>query len=121
MRLCANENVPGDCVALLREHGHDVVWIREVASGLPDDQVLARALTEQRVLITFDKDFGDLVFRGGAAASCGIVLFRIALPSAAHGARRVVAILESRNDWAGSYSVADDVTVRLRPLPATPR
>jgi predicted nuclease of predicted toxin-antitoxin system len=111
--------MPRACVALLRQRGHDVLWVREAAPGLPDPRVLARALSEGRLLITFDKDFGELVFRRGAAASCGIVLFRIAMPSAAHVAQRVAAILESRDDWSGSYSVVDDTNVRLRPLPAT--
>jgi len=61
MRLCANENIPEDCVVRLRERGHDVLWIREAAPGGPDPDVLARALTEDRLLITFDKDFGELV------------------------------------------------------------
>src|SRR5207302_10430940 len=77
MRLCANENVPGDCVAVLRQRGHDVLWVREVARGSGDDAVLAKAQSEARVLITFDKDFGELVFRRGKAASHGIVLFRL--------------------------------------------
>ena len=77
MRLCANEIVPGDCVAVLRERGHDVLWIREVARGCGDAAVLAKAQSEARLLITFDKDFGDLVFRRGKAASHGIVLFRL--------------------------------------------
>jgi predicted nuclease of predicted toxin-antitoxin system len=63
MRLCANENVPGDCVTLLRQRGHDVLWIREVARGASDDGVLAMAQSETRLLLTFDKDFGELVFR----------------------------------------------------------
>ena len=63
MRLCANENVPGDCVAALRQRGHDVFWIRETARGSSDDAVLAKAQSEARLLITFDKDFGDLVFQ----------------------------------------------------------
>src|SRR5207302_3074355 len=42
MRLCANENVPGDCVAVLRQRGHDVLWVREVARGSGDDAVLAK-------------------------------------------------------------------------------
>ena len=67
MRLCANENVPGDCVAALRQRGHDVRWIREVAGGSGDDAVLVRAQAESRVLITFDKDFGELA--SGAAGS----------------------------------------------------
>ena len=96
MRLCANENVPGDCIARLRQAGHDVLWIREAAPGMTDLVVLARALDENRLLITFDKDFGELVFRRGAKASHGIVLFRIAQPSASAVAERVTDVLASR-------------------------
>ena len=69
MRLCANENIPKDCVFRLRQSGYDVLWIRETSPGCPDVSVIDRALAEDRVLITFDKDFGDLVFRRGAKAS----------------------------------------------------
>jgi predicted nuclease of predicted toxin-antitoxin system len=118
MRLCANENLPGDCVLRLRQDGHDVLWIREVAPGSSDADVLARAREEDRLLITFDKDFGELVFRHGAKASHGIVLFRIAQPSAMAVAARVAAILASRNDWPGNFSVVEESAVRMRPLPS---
>ena len=38
MRLCANENIPEDCILRLRQDGHDVLWIREVAPGSPDNE-----------------------------------------------------------------------------------
>jgi predicted nuclease of predicted toxin-antitoxin system len=117
MRLCANENVPGDCVTRLRMAGHDVLWIRQSAPGSSDEAVLARAQSEGRLLITFDKDFGELVFRRGAEASRGIVLFRIAQPSSAVVAERVTSVLASRTDWEGRYSVVDETVVRMRPLP----
>ncbi len=117
MRLCANENLPEDCVLRLREDGHDVLWIREAAPGSPDTVVLDRARAEDRLLITFDKDFGELVFRRGAKASQGIVLFRIAQPSAAAVAVQVAAILASRDDWSGNFSVVEESAVRMRPLP----
>lgn len=117
MRLCANENLPGDCVLRLREDGHDVLWIREAAPGSSDDAVLARAREENRLLITFDKDFGELVFRRGTKASQGVVLFRIAQPSAATVAARVAAILASRDDWSGNFSVVEESAVRMRPMP----
>jgi predicted nuclease of predicted toxin-antitoxin system len=117
MRLCANENLPEDCILRLRHDGHDVLWIREAASGIPDTEVLARARAEDRLLITFDKDFGELVFRRGAKASHGIVLFRIAQPSASAVAARVAAILASRDDWSGNFSVVEESAVRMRPLP----
>ena len=117
MRLYANENVPGDCVAVLRERGHDVLWIREVARGCGDAAVLAKAQSEARLLITFDKDFGELVFRRGKAASHGIVLFRLRKPSPDFVARRVAQILESTTKWEGHYAVVDEHSIRLRPLP----
>jgi predicted nuclease of predicted toxin-antitoxin system len=60
MNILANENFPRDAVTALREEGHDVVWIRTDAPGSSDEQVLARAQAENRVLVTFDKDFGEL-------------------------------------------------------------
>jgi predicted nuclease of predicted toxin-antitoxin system len=117
MRLCVNENLPGDCVAALRATGHDVLWIRESIPGAADDEVLARALTESRLLITLDKDFGTLVFKRGRTASNGIVLFRISQPSASAVSSTISRILALRDDWRGHFSVVDDRTVRMRALP----
>lgn len=119
MRLCANENVPGDCVVRLREAGHDVRWIRETAPGIPDEKVLTLARAENRVLMTFDKDFGELVFRRGASGSQGVILFRISQPSPAAVAERVAAAVASRQDWTGHFSVVEDFGIRMRRLPST--
>jgi predicted nuclease of predicted toxin-antitoxin system len=116
MRLCADENVPGDCVAALRLQGYDVLWVREAMPGAADEQVIAKATSEQRVLLTFDKDFGDLVFNHGKNAATGVVLFRINQPSAAAVAEAVVRALDSRHDWGGHFSVVDDRNVRMRAL-----
>lgn len=77
LKLLANENTPRLLVAELRARGHDVRWVLEEARGIADPVVLRQAVTEQRILLTGDKDFGDLVFREGRAASCGIVLLRV--------------------------------------------
>ena len=60
MRFLANENFPGDAVAALKAAGHDIVWVRTVAPGSEDKDILAWAEREARVLLTFDKDFGEL-------------------------------------------------------------
>ncbi len=117
MRLCANENLPEDCIVKLRADGHDVLWIRETAPGTPDKEVLARAHAENRLLISFDKDFGELVFKAGAKASHGIILFRIPQPSAVAVAAKVSAVLAARTDWTGHFSVVEEMGVRMRPLP----
>jgi len=120
VRLCANENISEDCVTKLRQKGHDVLWIRESAPGSLDEDVLVRAHKESRLLITFDKDFGQLVFQRGAQASHGIILFRISQLSSAAAAERVETALSSRDDWTGHFSVIDDFGIRMRLLPNIP-
>lgn len=117
MRWLANENVPGDAVELLRSNGHDVAWVRTDSPGATDPQVLARAVAEQRILLTFDKDFGQLVFQAGHAASCGVVLFRISTPSSAVTARRILSALQQRSDWSGRFSTIDGDRIRTIRLP----
>jgi predicted nuclease of predicted toxin-antitoxin system len=118
VRLCANENIPEIAITALRAAGHDVLWIRESTPGANDETVLSRAQAERRVLVTFDKDFGDLVFHKGKQASEGLILFRISQPSAEAVAQRILATIQSRDDWAEHYSVVEDHSIRMRPMPA---
>ena len=117
MRILADENFPGDAVFALRERGHDVFWVRTDAPGISDREVLARAQAEDRIVITFDKDFGELAFRFGLPATSGVVLFRLAAPSPASIARLATAALEARTDWAGHFSVIEESRIRMTPLP----
>jgi predicted nuclease of predicted toxin-antitoxin system len=119
MQLLANENFPGDAVNLLRLQGNDVAWIREDSPGSSDIQVLERAQNESRILITFDKDFGNLAFHFWLPASCGIILFRISTPSSEYVARLALAAFQQREDWAGHFSVIEDTRIRMTPLPET--
>ena len=121
MRILANENFPEETVTALRRRDHDVAWIRTEAPGSSDQEVIDRARIETRLIVTFDKDFGELVFRSKLPAVCGIVLFRISAPSAAYVARAAVAALESRADWAGNFTVVEDHRIRMRPLPTPTR
>lgn len=85
MRLLANENFPGDAVVALIAAGHDVVWVRLDAPGFSDSEVLCWAMREDRVLLAFDKDFGELAWLARRPATCGVVLFRMPMPSPAGG------------------------------------
>jgi predicted nuclease of predicted toxin-antitoxin system len=118
MRFLANENFPADVVTALQQRGHDVAWVRIDAPGSKDREVLARAQAENRILVTFDKDFGEMAFRARLPAQSGIVLFRILIPSPGHVTRVVVAALESRNDWNGHFAVVEDDRIRMTALPA---
>ena len=118
MRLLANENVPGEAVRALREDGHDVSWVRTDAPGCSDGDVLARARSESRVVLTFDKDFGKLAFRARLPASAGVILARLRAASPADLAGSLVGALRSRSDWCGQFGVIEPGRVRMRPLPA---
>jgi len=116
VRILANENIAGDVIDLLRQRGHDVAWVRTDNPGTDDNSVLARSVAEDRLLITFDKDLGELVFRRGARASAGVVLFRLAVLPPAALARRISDVLDGRADWSGHFTVVDDRRIRMVPL-----
>lgn len=116
MRLLANENFPLDAVAALREAGHDVAWIREDSRGTSDAKILLRAQEENRIVVTFDKDFGELAFRSRLPAQSGVILFRITPKSPQHIAQAAVQALASRDNWIGHFSVVEDNRIRMTSL-----
>lgn len=63
MQLFADENIAAQIVHQLRELGHDVLYPPETQLHADDDVWLEKARREERILITVDKDFGELVFR----------------------------------------------------------
>jgi predicted nuclease of predicted toxin-antitoxin system len=117
MRILADENFPKEAIEALRARGHDVGWVREDSPGTADEEVIGRAANEGRLLITFDKDFGYLAFRAGLAGEAGIILFRTSDRSPSKLAARATAVLESRTDWAGRFSVVEDDRLRMSSLP----
>lgn len=122
MRILADENVSRSVVALLREAGHEVTAVGESMRGATDIEVLTYAQIEGRLLLTCDKDFGELACRVGLPASSAVVWVR--LPQTAPAAEAVVlrAVLESRADWSGHYAVVEMDKIRMRPLrPLTAR
>ncbi len=85
--------------------------------GVSDVEVLRRAIGENRILLTFDKDFGELAWRAGLPATAGVILFRLPMPSAAAVGATLAGIVSARIDWAGHFSVVEPGRVRMRTLP----
>jgi predicted nuclease of predicted toxin-antitoxin system len=120
MKFMADENFPGPAVVLLREAGFDVAWITEDASGVSDNEVLALCSASERILLTLDKDFGELAFHRRLPAKCGIVLFRVRFQNPNEVASIACAALASYREWAGRFSVITRLGIRVRPLAAKP-
>jgi predicted nuclease of predicted toxin-antitoxin system len=116
MRFLADECCDAALVNSLRADGHDVLYVVETLSGADDDVILARAFSEHRVLLTEDKDFGELVYRLGRPTR-GIVLLRFEVGDRALKVPRLQELLvREGNRLPGSFTVLEVDKVRIRPL-----
>ena len=77
MKLLLDENIGRSTAEALRRQGHDVSWVGEDFAGTPDVAIMAQAEREGRVLVTKDKDFGELAFKNGQTHG-GVILLRLA-------------------------------------------
>lgn len=114
MRFMADENLPPQAVELLRDAGHDTAWVREIMPSASDDAVLARAMREDRIVITFDKsDYGRLIYQEGRPARCGVILFRFrSMSSRAQSTFIANTVGNEAIDWRGRFT-----TIRTGPVP----
>lgn len=116
MNFVADECCDALLVAGLRGDGHDVVYIREVGPGTDDDAVLRLAASQQRILLTEDKDFGELVVRLKLPAH-GVVLLRIDPADTDTKLRRLREVIaQDAERLLGSLAVIDETKSRFRPL-----
>ena len=104
MNFVADENVDRQIVEKLREDGHLVIYVAEIDPGISDDDVLRLADQRSAVLISADKDFGELVFRQSLVAH-GVLLIRLAGLSQARKAEIVsIAIKTRASEIPNSFS-----------------
>jgi predicted nuclease of predicted toxin-antitoxin system len=116
MRWLADECIDAGVVSRLRSAGHDVVYMAELEAGTADREVLRQASEEGRLLLTEDKDFGELVFRSRQPAS-GVVLIRIAPEQRLLKWPRLQAAIEKFGaKLFGRYLVIEAARLRSRPL-----
>jgi predicted nuclease of predicted toxin-antitoxin system len=104
-------------VLVLRAAGHDIVSVAETKPGASDREVLEMAVAESRTLLTFDNDFGWLVYRVGLEAPRGVILFRL-VPVEPEEPAQLLLDLMSRQELEleGHFTVIDRERVRQRPM-----
>ncbi|MFN3762998.1 MAG: DUF5615 family PIN-like protein [Anaerolineae bacterium] len=117
MKFLADECCDASLVEALRADGHNVLYAVESLKGALDEELLARAVAENRIVLTEDKDFGELVYRLRMPVY-GIILLRfrvrdrdLKIPSL----RRLLRRYEDR--LPGSFVVLEARRARIRPLP----
>ncbi len=110
-KLLADENVPLKAVEILREKSVDAVSVTELSPGLKDREVLDLAGREGRIIVTFDKDFGELVVRERAKAK-GLILLRFVPRSPQQVAEKIWQVLRSGIPLENNLIVVREHTVR---------
>lgn len=117
MRFLADENVPIGIINELIAASHDVACVATLTPGVRDSEVLKHAAMDGRVLLTFNKDYGDLAHRTEVTRMpAGIVLFRSAVPRTAEACRELARVIAARDDWVGHFSVIEPGRIRRRQL-----
>jgi predicted nuclease of predicted toxin-antitoxin system len=117
MRLLADENVARPIIERLRMDGHDVLAIAETRPGISDHIVLEEAAIGDRLLVTEDRDFGELVIRQRLRVG-GIVLLEVDQLSLGAQIRCVAECIGAHGDMLeGNLLVIEPSRTRIRPLP----
>ena len=114
MDILADESIDGPIVYRLRRDGHLVHYVAEMEPGISDDAVLDLTNRETALLLTADRDFGELVYRQGRTTS-GIVLVRLAGLSPTRKADLVSTALDQHgSELLHSFTVISPGAVRVR-------
>lgn len=116
MKFLADENLDAMIVRWLREQNTDVIYAAESAQAEPDEILLEKANLQNRIIITSDRDFGEMIFRQ-RLNSFGIILLRFR--SRAQSARLTTFISfwgEMQRRIQGHFIVATENRLRIRPL-----
>lgn len=117
MRFLVDESAGRSIASYLRSWGHDVASVQEDSPGIEDARVCERANREERVIITNDKGFGRLIFRG-RIPNRGVILLRLRDERAVNRTRVISDLLASYEERIkGHFVVASEASVRIRPLP----
>ena len=118
MLFLANENFPLPSIRLLRQAGYEVAAIMEDSPGASDEVVLARAAREQRIILTFDRDYGELIYRLRLPPPQGLAYFRLDPLSPIEPAQILLRLLSDSNvALEGKFTVIERPALRQRPLP----
>lgn len=116
MKFLADENMDAAIVDQLRHEGHQVWYVLEMEPGIPDEDVLALANREGAILITADKDFGELVFRL-RSITAGVILIRLAgLSTSTKSDIIIMTIQEHESELFAAFTVLSPTSIRIRKL-----
>ena len=115
MMFLANENFPRPSILLLRANGYVIESIQEKHQGISDEKVLQIAQENKLIILTFDKDYGELIFRYASHNPPSVIFFRGKGGNPLYAGQILLSFLSENNiSFSNSFSVVDDKSIRQR-------
>jgi predicted nuclease of predicted toxin-antitoxin system len=115
MKLLANENIPLASVQYLIAEGLDIKSVGKEFKGISDREVIQLAIEEERTIITFDRDYGDLIFGHGYKPPCGVIYLRWKTFNPDDPGKYIASvIMKSQIDFSYALTVIDEDSIRQR-------
>ncbi len=116
-KFLANENIPLATIFRLRKEGFDISSISLDAPSITDSEVMQIAADENRTIITFDRDYGELIYKHGFRPPAGVIYLRMQNYQPEEPAELLLKLLNDQNlEFAGLFTVADEKSVRQRKI-----
>jgi predicted nuclease of predicted toxin-antitoxin system len=117
MQFLADENFPLDSILLLRKNDYQVRSVFDLYRGKADIFLLQEAATPEEIILTFDKDFGELIFKSMIRSCKGVVLFRIENFLPEIPALLILDIIREEKITIGNnFTVIDENKIRQKPI-----
>jgi predicted nuclease of predicted toxin-antitoxin system len=115
MRLLANGNFPLKSADILKAAGFDVKVVGVEFAGITDHEVMETAIREERTILTFDRHYGELIFRDGYRPGSGVIYLRWRQFTPEEPGRYLAELLKSAEiDFSQALTVIDEDTIRQR-------
>lgn len=115
MKLLANENFPLSSIKLLKAAGYDIVSVGEDFAGILDSEVINFAIKEHRIILTFDRDYSELIFKRGYRPPAGVIYFRWDFFQPEEPGKYLIELFSSKNIlYENALTVVDSDSIRQR-------
>lgn len=117
LKFLCNEDIPRATVELLISKGCDTAYVADGHAGITDKEVIQNSLNEGRIIITLDRDYGELIFKHGLKPKNGVIYLRLHEFDPEMPAKIILGILkESKLSFSEKFTVIDQNGIRQRNL-----
>jgi len=115
LKYLANENVPFSSITFLKSKGYDIKAIGVDDPSITDEQVMQIAIDENRIIITYDSDYGELIFKHGYKPQAGVIFIRTQPTEPLETAKILEELLTKKAiSFEHNLTVIDSNTIRQK-------